>query len=105
MVLSRQWNPRLQCLIMYFTVSAIFFLSVVNCCFIRLKVVQVTVLSRQWNQRLQCLWMTMQKSVLLVRMVLSCTVKHFLFARTLFSRKFARAQIRENKVLANNFLC
>ena len=31
------------------------------------------------------------------------TVKHFLFAMTLFSRKFARACIRENKVLANNF--
>ena len=29
------------------------------------------------------------------------TVKHFLFARTLFSRKFARALGRENKVLAN----
>ena len=33
------------------------------------------------------------------------TVKHFLFARTLFLRKFARAWRRENKVLANNLLC
>ena len=32
------------------------------------------------------------------------TVKHLLFARTLFSRKFARAYRRENKVLANYFL-
>ena len=32
------------------------------------------------------------------------TVKHFLFARTLFSRKFARAERGENKVLANNSL-
>ena len=32
------------------------------------------------------------------------TVKHFLFAKTLFSRKFARAERRENKVLANNSL-
>ena len=29
------------------------------------------------------------------------TVKHFLFARTLFSRKFARPVTRENKVHAN----
>ena len=29
------------------------------------------------------------------------TVKHFLFAITLFSRKFARPVIRENKVHAN----
>ena len=33
------------------------------------------------------------------------TVKHFLFAKTLFSRKFVRAYRRENKILANNFLC
>ena len=32
------------------------------------------------------------------------TVKPFLFARTLFSRKFARAERRKNKVLANNSL-
>ena len=32
------------------------------------------------------------------------TVKHFLFARTLFLRKFARAERRENKVLPNNSL-
>ena len=29
------------------------------------------------------------------------TVKHFLFARTLFSRKFSRPVTRENKVHAN----
>ena len=29
------------------------------------------------------------------------TVKHFLFARSLFSRKFARPVTRENKVHAN----
>ena len=34
---------------------------------------------------------------------LSTTVKHFLFARILFLRKFVRAQRRENKVYANNF--
>ena len=28
----------------------------------------------------------------------------FLFARTLFSRRFARAERRENKILANNSL-
>ena len=33
------------------------------------------------------------------------TVKHFIFAMTLFSRKFARAERRENKVLDNNSLC
>ena len=33
------------------------------------------------------------------------TVKYFLFARTLFLHKFARAKRRENKVLANNSLC
>ena len=32
------------------------------------------------------------------------TVKYFLFARTLFSRKFARAWTQENKALANNLL-
>ena len=32
------------------------------------------------------------------------TVKHFLFAGSLFSRKFARAERHENKVLANNSL-
>ena len=32
------------------------------------------------------------------------TVKHFLFARTLFSHKIARAERCENKVLANNSL-
>ena len=37
-----------------------------------------------------------------VRRGIGPTVKHFLFARTLFSRKFAREQRRENKVLANN---
>ena len=31
------------------------------------------------------------------------TVKHFLFARTLFSRKFARPMTRKNKVRANIF--
>ena len=31
------------------------------------------------------------------------TVKHLLFARTLYSRKFAKTYRRENKVLANNF--
>ena len=31
------------------------------------------------------------------------TVKHSLFPRTLFSRKFTKAHIRKNKVLANNF--
>ena len=31
----------------------------------------------------------------------SNTVKHFLFAMTLFSRKFARSVTRENKVHAN----
>ena len=31
------------------------------------------------------------------------TVKHFLFGRTLFSRKFARSLRRENMVLTNNF--
>ena len=33
------------------------------------------------------------------------TVKHFLFVRHLFSRKFARAKSPETKVLANNFSC
>ena len=33
------------------------------------------------------------------------TVKYFLFARTLFLRKFVRAKRRENKVLVNYSLC
>ena len=38
-----------------------------------------------------------------LRFIWETNVKHFLFARTLFSRKFARAKRRENKVIANNF--
>ena len=37
------------------------------------------------------------------RYLTKCTLKHILFARTLFSHKSARASARENKVLANNF--
>ena len=37
-------------------------------------------------------------------LLITSTVKHFLFARTLFSRKFAWAHRRENKFLAYNFL-
>ena len=40
-----------------------------------------------------------------VKFGMAFTVKHFLFARTLCLRKFARAWRRENKVLANNFYC
>ena len=43
--------------------------------------------------------------MLILQNVLQYTVKHFLFARTLFSGKFARANRRKYKVLANYYFC
>ena len=58
-----------------------------------------------WVITVPAIWGDAAKQFMREAAVGVSTVKHVSFARTLFSRKFGRAKRRENKVLANNYIC